>query len=207
MMSHARSDLNDRYSAAAPKWSDKMRMLGYYDGYLGFLSDRQRSDASGAEVIDIGTGTGAMAEAWVAIHGAPGRMVLLDPSPAMLTVAQTALLRRDVIAETRETGLESTEGDRFDVLLAAHVIEHFDAPLEALRAMRRLARPGARLWLAVSKPHWCNVIIWLQWRHRTFQPSEVGKLLTAAGFEVEAHYAFPSGPPSRTSFGVLARAV
>ncbi|MCV3270633.1 class I SAM-dependent methyltransferase [Roseobacter sinensis] len=206
-MTQSASDLAARYTAAAPKWSDKMRALGYFDGYLGFLADRAEVPAAGASVVDVGTGTGAFAEAWAALHEAPARMVLLDPSAAMLEVAHGALLRRGVVAEPRHTGLETAASDHFDIILAAHVIEHFDAPCTALSAMRRLARPGARLFLVVSKPHWCNVIIWLQWRHRTFRPDEITGLLQAAGFEVEARHRFPSGPPSRTSFALVARAV
>ncbi|WP_299778111.1 class I SAM-dependent methyltransferase [uncultured Roseobacter sp.] len=206
-MSHTRSDLEDRYQTAAPKWSDKMRVLGYYDGYLGFLSNQKPDMSSRIEVIDIGTGTGAMAEAWTVIYGTPDRLVLLDPSPAMLDVAKDALMRRGVRAETCDAGLEEGGLGSFDVLLAAHVIEHFDDPLAALKAMRSMARPGAYLWMSVSKPHWCNAIIWLQWRHRTFRPQEMTELLQKAGFSVEAQYTFPSGPPSRTSFGIVARAV
>ncbi|MGZ2256750.1 class I SAM-dependent methyltransferase [Roseobacter sp. A03A-229] len=206
-MTQNATDLAERYTTAAPRWSDKMRALGYFDGYLGFIADQGREETAGQQVIDIGTGTGALAEAWVAIHGAPGRMALLDPSEAMLDVARGALLRREVVAETHHGALEDVQPDGFDVLLAAHVIEHFDDPMTALTAMRRLARPGARLLLVVSKPHWCNVIIWLQWRHRTFRPDEITDLMRRAGFEVETQYRFPSGPPSRTSFGVVARAV
>lgn len=206
-MEHVGSDTEDRYEAVAPKWSDKMRVLGYYDGYLGFLSDRKPKLPARLEVIDIGTGTGAMAEAWTAIHGAPDRMVLLDQSPTMLKFAEGALARRGVNSEICDIGLEEARLGLFDVLLAAHVIEHFEDPLSALKAMRSMARPGARLWMSVSKPHWCNVIIWLQWRHRTFRPQEIEELFRKAGFAVEAHYSFPSGPPSRTSFGIVARAV
>ncbi|WP_299676279.1 methyltransferase domain-containing protein [uncultured Roseobacter sp.] len=206
-MTQYASDLADRYTAAAPKWSDKMRALGYFDGYLGFLDTHRLGASAGLDVVDIGAGTGAMAEAWAATHGAPGRMALLDPSPAMLAVARAALLRREVVAEVHDSPLETAALGPFDVLLAAHVIEHFDDPLSALTAMRRLARPDARLFLVVSKPHWCNVIIWLQWRHRTFRSDEISELLLHAGFDVQAHYRFPSGPPSRTSFGILARAI
>lgn len=38
-MANASTDPTARYDLAAPKWGDKMRTLGYYDGYLGFLSD------------------------------------------------------------------------------------------------------------------------------------------------------------------------
>ncbi|GFE52194.1 hypothetical protein So717_39470 [Roseobacter cerasinus] len=184
-----------------------MRALGYFDAYLGFLADHNPKAVPGTKVVDIGAGTGAMAEAWVALHGQPGRLALLDPSEAMLAVAEGALLRRNVTAESHVAGLEDARLGAFDVLLAAHVIEHFDDPLVALQAMRAMARPGARLYLAVSKPHWCNIIIWLQWRHRTFRDAEITGMLRRAGFAVDARHSFPAGPPSRTSFGVVAHAV
>ncbi|WP_246227624.1 class I SAM-dependent methyltransferase [Roseobacter ponti] len=198
--------LDRRYAAAAPTWSDKMRLLGYLDAYLGFLSHMPPARHRPARVIDIGAGTGAMAEAWTAINGVPEEIVLLDPSRPMLEVAEAALKRRGVAPGLRVAALGSGAREQYDVLLAAHVIEHFDDPGVALRDIRRLAAPGSRLWLVVSKPHWCNVIVWLQWRHRTFRTDEVTGLLRDAGFDVESLYTFPSGPPSRTSFAVLARA-
>lgn len=184
-----------------------MRLLGYYDGYLGFLSHLDRRDVSSRHVIDVGAGTGAMAEAFVAVNGPPAALSLLDPAQAMLDYASAALAGRGVTAEPVVTGLDSATRGQYDIILAAHVIEHFDDPAAALGHMRRLARPGARLWLVVSKPHWCNVLIWLKWRHRTFQRTEITGLLEAAGFAVEHLYDFPAGPPSRTSFGLVARAV
>ena len=198
--------LERRYASAAPVWSDKMRLLGYFDAYLGFLSHMSPARDRPARVIDIGAGTGAMAEAWTAINGVPEEMVLLDPSRPMLEVAEVALKRRGVTPGLRVAALGPCIQEQFDVLLAAHVIEHFDDPGSALHDIRRLAAPGARLWLVVSKPHWCNVIVWLQWRHRTFRRDEITGLLREAGFEAESLYSFPSGPPSRTSFAVLARA-
>ncbi|WP_299503900.1 methyltransferase domain-containing protein [uncultured Roseobacter sp.] len=206
-MPHDTALLDRRYASAAPKWSDRMRLLGYYDGYLGFLSHLPHTARKRGHVIDIGAGTGAMAEAWVAVNGAPERLALLDPSAAMLASAETALTARGVDADYLIEGLSAETAGQFDVLLAAHVIEHFKSPQEALIHVRRLARPGAQLWLSVSKPHWCSVLIWLQWRHRTFRPAEIDQMLQNAGFVVDQHYAFPAGPPSRTSFGVVARAV
>ena len=89
---------------------------------------------------------------------------------------------------------QTTDTDPCDVVLAAHVLEHCDDPLTALAQMRDMLVPGGQLRLVVSKPHWCNAIIWLQWRHRTFQRAEILALVQDAGFEVEQVYAFPSGP-------------
>ncbi len=206
-MASSVSDLNERYASAAPRWSDKMRVLGYYDGYLGFLSHLPRKDISRADVIDVGCGTGAMAEAFVAVNGAPRSLTLLDPAGDMIAYAQGALNARGVEAEIDQALLDEQTSGTYDVALAAHVIEHFSEPSDALSHLRRICRPGARLWLSVSKPHWCSVLIWLKWRHRTFSKPEINDLLQSVGFEVEHIYDFPSGPPSRTSFGIVARAV
>lgn len=192
------------YDAAAPRWGDKMRTLGYYDGYLGFLSAPQGPARSDVRILDVGSGTAAFAEAWVAINGTPIQTTLLEPSPAMLERGRAALLRRGVEPRTVQEFLGEAMLEPCEVVLAAHVIEHCPDPLVALRQMRDLLLPGGRLHLVVSKPHWCNVIIWLQWRHRTFQEGEIVGLIQKAGFEIERVYDFPSGPPSRTSRGIVA---
>lgn len=193
-----------RYDIAAPRWGDKMRTLGYYDAYLGFLSEQHRRPGGDASVIDVGSGTGAFAEAWVAINGAPRDLTLLEPSRAMLERGQAALSRRGVAPKLVQSLLGIATVAPAHEVLAAHVIEHCPDPLVALRQMRDLLLPGGRLYLVVSKPHWCNAIIWLQWRHRTFQENEITGLIRAAGFDIEMIYAFPFGPPSRTSRGIVA---
>lgn len=198
--------LDQKYDAAAPGWSDKMRLLGYFDAYLGFLSLDPTADL-GRNALDIGSGTGAFAEARAVIRP-KGRVTLLEPSGKMLQQAEQALARRGVAAELAQTRLEDFHAKTpFDCLLAAHVIEHCKDPVAALRQMRDLVAPGARLWLVVSKPHWCNTIIWLQWRHRSYAPEKVRQMLQNAGWQLEADHSFPTGPPSRTSRGYLARAV
>ncbi len=200
--------LTNHYDRAAGGWGDKMRSLGYYDAYLGFLSSvLPRADAA-SRVLDIGCGTGAFAEGWAAIHGMQSQISLLDPSAAMLDRASAALSRRGLSAERVQTMLEDYDAPLpYDHLLAAHVLEHCDDALTGLTQMRVLTKTGGTLWLAASKPHWCNAIIWLKWRHRAFRPEEITSAFTNTGWMLEGEYPFPSGPPSRTSRGYLARAI
>jgi len=126
----------------------------------------------------------------------------------MLERAGAALAARDVDAEPALATLEDFAPQRpFDCLLAAHVIEHVADPVASLARMREFAGKEARLWLIVSKPHWCNAIIWFHWRHRAYRPESVKSMLEKAGWQLEMEYAFPSGPPSRTSRGYLAKRV
>ena len=193
-----------RYDLAAPRWGDKMRTLGYFDAYLGLFSQDQGKVARGANVVDIGAGTAAFSEAWVTINGAPSALTLLDPSREMLARGSIALRRHGIDPRLLPGLLGEIELEPADVVLAAHVIEHCPDPAVALSQMFGAVRPGGRLYLVVSKPHWCNAIIWLQWRHRTFGREEILKLVRAAGFTVDRTYSFPAGPPSRTSQAVVA---
>lgn len=193
-----------RYDAAAPRWGDKMRALGYYDAYLGFLSARPGRAPAGLRLVDVGAGTAAFSEAWIAINGPPRRTTLLEPSRAMLERGRDALRRRGVEPLAVHAALGQVPIDPAEVVLAAHVIEHCDDPLAALKQIRALLVPGGTLHLVVSKPHWCNALIWLQWRHRTFRKNEITGLVEAAGLAIDGLYAFPSGPPSRTSLGLVA---
>ncbi len=181
-----------------------MRLLGYFDAYLGFLSAQRQSVKN---VLDVGCGTGAFAEAHAVVQ--PGAaMALLEPSASMLDRAKHALIARGVEANPIQARLEDFNSDTlFDGVLAAHVLEHCSDPVAALRKMRALVEPGATLWLVVSKPHWCNAIIWLQWRHRTYRPHEVQKMLNKSGWRLDDQQGFPVGPPSRTSRGYRATAV
>ncbi len=204
-MTKVLADLPPKYDLAAPRWADKMRTLGYYDGYLGFLSAPSNKVGQAAHVLDIGAGTAAFADAWVAVNGPPQeRLTLLDPSAGMLARGKAALNARGVEPVLAQALLGEITLPQADIVLAAHVIEHCPDPLAALRDMHALTSPGGKLHLVVSKPHWCNAIIWLQWRHRTFGKDEILGLLEDAGFEVQSTYSFPSGPPSRTSRGIVA---
>ncbi len=198
--------LDHKYDRAAPGWADKMRLLGYFDAYLGFLSSDPLVDL-GHNALDIGCGTGAFAEARAVIRP-EGQIALLEPSARMLDLAQSALQRRGSNASPIQSRLEEFQPEvRFDCLLAAHVLEHCADPVAALRQMRELVEPGSTLWLVVSKPHWCNAIIWFQWRHRTYRSEAVADILARSGWDLQSEHNFPTGPPSRTSRGYRALAI
>src|SRR5262245_51443920 len=100
-------------------------------------------------VLDIGSGTGAVASIATARVGHSGLLVALDSSSEMLrTQQQTFRLQRLVAAAPRfpvRSGI-------FDCATAGFVISHFPDYNEALREVRRILRPrgrfGATAWLA-----------------------------------------------------------
>ncbi|UAL12271.1 class I SAM-dependent methyltransferase [Caulobacter segnis] len=137
-------------------------LTGAYDLVVSLATRERRWRAAllaalaprdGETIVDIGCGTGSQA---IAIKRArPGaRVVGIDPDPAVLAIAEAKAERAGVSIEWI-LGL----GDRADTLvgrgvadavISSLVLHQCDEPVkgEILKAMARLARPGARVLIA-----------------------------------------------------------
>lgn len=188
------------YNSAASKWSAKLRSLGYDRAYREFLHPHARPRGP---VLDIGTGSGLFALAWVAVGGSRD-LTLLDASPRMLDEAAAEMGAADLTCRLVLSDIDSfTPAERFDTILAAHVLEHCSDPQATMRRFAGWLRPGGQLLLAVSRPHWCNVLIWLRFRHRWFAADEIQRLGCQAGLQHLNTHRFVAGPPRHTSLGYV----
>lgn len=190
------------YDAAAMGWQDGISRLGFLTAYSELMAHSPRPGPD-AQVLDVGTGTGAFATAWIARHGRPKALTLTDISPAMLAAAAERLA--PVRSLTVPLGTDMADVPPQDVVLCAHVIEHLDNPQAALTWLRDQLASGGTLIMAISKPHWCTALVRWRWGNAAFEPAQALQMLRDAGFvDVSAH-AFSSGPPSRLSQGYIAR--
>lgn len=103
----------------------------------------------GEHVLDIGCGTGAVTREVVRRVGPSGRVVGLDPSPTMLSVACEIAEREGAheqiewrVGDARELHLEDAT---FDVVLAITVLSHTTNAEDAIPGLIRVLRPGGRL--------------------------------------------------------------
>jgi SAM-dependent methyltransferase len=108
--------------------------------------------------IDLGSGDGAFAEALVGHLGKRLSLTLLDPSPAMLKAAAAQLGpgRARLVVGDLDHAPAAENG--YDVVIAAHLLEHLPEPVAALARMvascalggswsyRSAARTGAVAW-------------------------------------------------------------
>lgn len=180
-----------KYDRAASNWEHRISRNGYCAAYKDFLKNNVRT--SGA-VLDVGTGTGTFARVWVEAGGSHD-LTLLDPAWEMLAAAQANLAKIHVVPKIEQTQIENFNPEKpYNTILAAHVIEHCAAPNLALHRFANWLEPGGQLFLVVSKPHWCNWIIWLRFRHRWFNAFKVRQMAESAGLiPLETHF-FSIGP-------------
>ena len=191
------------YDAAETGWQDGISKLGFIEAYEGLMRTCPNPAGPRPRVLDVGTGTGAFASAWISAHGPPRTLTLTDISPAMLASATSRLPGARAIHASLGTPLSDVPPQ--DVVLCAHVIEHLDDPVAALGWLFDRLTPGGQLVMAISKPHWCTALVRWCWGNAAYPPQRVQDMLTRAGFCDIRYYPFAKGPPSRVSHGYTAR--
>ena len=101
----------------------------------------------GMKVLDVGCGTGALTEAVAQAVGESGRATGIDPNPEMLTVARRKELEADWIFGAAEQ-LPFNDAS-FDSVLSQFAMMFFEDRVKALEEMSRVAKPKARIAVAV----------------------------------------------------------
>lgn len=197
-----------RYEAAAPHWGRRIARLGFPRAYRSLVAEAlARLPVAGTDldVLDLGCGDGALAEALADILGPRVRLTLLDQSPAMLRAAEARLGPGRAKLMCGDIGEVAPGPASQDIVASAHLFEHLADPSQALHRMAEVLRPGGLLILCVSKPHWCSRIVWFAWRHREFTRDQMLAALAAAGFTQLHAWQPVAGPPRRLSLAYVAR--
>ena len=177
----------DYFARHAGQW-DVLRSLHSADSTVEAALSRLLGGAppttSGlGRVLDVGTGTGRMAELFEPIAGA---VVALDNSPEMLRLARARLQH---LAPGR---VELVQGDfaalpfgdaAFDTVLFHQVLHYAQSPEDVLAEAARVTRPGGRVAIVDFAPHDREELRSAQAHVRLgFSGEQVGALLTASGF-------------------------
>ena len=116
----------------------------------------------GERVLDLGTGTGAVAERVASAVGADGEVVGVDISPEMLALARQRVaaggMQNVTFREGRAEALPVEEAG-FDAVLASLSLMYVIDRAAAAREIARVLRPGGRLVAAVwAGPDRCDIV-------------------------------------------------
>ena len=176
----------DYFARHAAQW-DVLRSLHSADSAVESALRRLLAGAPLGRVLDVGTGTGRMAELFE-----PGAetVVALDNSPEMLRLARARLQH---LAPGR---VELVQGDfaalpfadaSFDTVLFHQVLHYAQSPEAALAEAARVARPGGRVAIVDFAPHDREELRSAHAHVRLgFADEHIRALLAAAGFAPEA---------------------
>lgn len=136
----------------------------------------------GLRVLDLGTGTGALA---LELAAAGCAVIAVDHSPRMLDAA------REKITAAGATNIELRAGDaaalpladgEVDAAFAHMVLQYLPSPAEALAEMARVTRPGGSVVAIDFVSHdraWMRQELGVVWMG--FAPDEIARQLRAAG--------------------------
>jgi demethylmenaquinone methyltransferase / 2-methoxy-6-polyprenyl-1,4-benzoquinol methylase len=104
---------------------------------------------AGAEVLDVGIGTGLVAREALAMIGPQGRLVGVDPSPGMMN--EVALPGVELVCGKAEA--LPRESASSDFVSMGYALRHITDVAAAFSEFHRVLRPGGRLLvLEITKP-------------------------------------------------------
>lgn len=200
------------YDRAAPRWTRLTECLGYDRAYRRVFDRFFETcpidvSARALRVLDCGVGTGgfslALAEAW----GQPVVLTAVDISPAMLAAADARLRRAEITARIVQAGVGALPffDASFDLVIAAHVLEHLPEPVAALAEIRRVLRPGGWVVTCMTRKSWLGAYIQTKWRTHRLTPRRVAAWLSAAGLDAAALAEPPRGLFRLTSLTAIGR--
>ncbi len=179
----------DRYAA--------LLSFGQDPRWRRFLVSRVET-APGDRILDVATGTGAVARELIRRHGCT--VVGLDQSPEMLAEARRRLGDDVELVEGRAEELPFPDAS-FDALTFTYLLRYVDDPAATLRELARVVRSGGRiasLEFAVPgglwRPVWeLYVRVGLPAAGRAVSPAwhEVGRFLGPSIREFYARYPLP----------------
>jgi len=182
------------FARNAEEW-DRLRVLHTPDGPVEAALAQALGQNDLGRFLDIGTGTGRMAELF-APHA--GHVTGLDKSPEMLRIARARLQNLPAgsvdLVQGDFTALPFAEAS-FDTVLFHQVLHYAQEPEAVLAEAARVARPGARIAVVDFAAH-DREELRSQHAHARlgFSDEQMLALLSEAGFAAHAPVALPGTP-------------
>lgn len=177
------------YDRAAPRWTRLTERLGYSHAYRRvferfFAAHRIAVGDRPLRVLDCGVGTGAFALELARVWGRPLELTAVDISPAMVDAARRRFRHAGIAGRVIQADVSVLPfaDASFDIVLAAHVLEHLPEPVTALAEMRRVLRPGGWAIACMTRQSLLGAYIQAKWRTHRLTPERADGWLRDAGF-------------------------
>ncbi len=148
---HPDQEIIDRWTRSAPFWEthrDVIRQM------FAPITDALVEDAQigrGQTVLDVGTGSGEPALSLAALVGAEGKVLGIDPIPGMIEAARREAVRQELKNAQFEVAFADYlpfPTDTFDAAVSRLGSMFFPSPVDGVREMLRVLKPGRKVAFA-----------------------------------------------------------
>ena len=140
------------WSGAAPLWEKHREIIRQMFAPVTQALVEDGLIGSGHAVLDIATGPGEPALSVAALVGPEGKVFGIDPVPEMVAAARRATDRlgfRNAQFDVAFADHLPFPADTFDAVVSRFGVMFFPSPIDGIREMLRVLKPGQRLALAV----------------------------------------------------------
>jgi len=142
----------NRWSGSAPFWEKHREIIRQMFAPITQALVEDGQIGSRQAVLDIATGPGEPALSVAALVGPEGKIFGIDPSPQMVAAARRAADRLGLKNAQFDVAFADHlpfPADTFDAVVSRFGAMFFSSPVEAVRELLRVLRPGRKLALAV----------------------------------------------------------
>jgi len=148
-------DVAGQWSESARYWEKHRAVIERMFAPVAAALVQDAGIGPGQAVLDVATGPGEPALSIAGVVGAKGRVIGVDVVPAMIDAAGREAVRRGLgNASFRVASADEMPFDdgSFDAVVSRFGVMFFPSPLDGIREMLRVLKPGGRLALAVWRP-------------------------------------------------------
>ena len=141
-----------QWSESAPYWEKHREIIREMFAPVTQALIEDAKVAPRQTVLDIATGPGEPALSLVGVVGPEGKVVGVDPAPEMVEAARREANRRGFKNTTFEVGFADHlpfPENTFDAVVSRFGVMFFPSPVDSIREMLRMLKPGGRIALAV----------------------------------------------------------
>ncbi len=218
------TQLSQTYNQAAFWWHQHLQVLGYNHAYRELWRSLKNADIlpqgqDKLSICDCGIGTAAFSLAFAQTINPKAHITGVDLSSQMLNKAHTGVdLSSQMLNKAHQKLSVANVPHRicqsdvntlpfadhsFDGVICAHMLEHLSDPIQGLREMVRVLRPGAPLILVVTQSGLLGWLIQSHWGNRCFNREELSTLMHEAGLTHLQFIPFPVGLARFTSIACI----
>jgi SAM-dependent methyltransferase len=149
------SDVINKWTGSAPFWEKHREIIRHMFAPVSQALAEYAGVAPGNSVLDVATGPGEPALSLAALVGPQGSVCGVDPIPGMVEAARRAAERQGIGNAQFEVAFADAlpfPDAAFDAVVSRFGVMFFPSPVDGVREMLRVLKPGGRIAFAV----WCS---------------------------------------------------